>query len=377
MPAIDQQSAPMSFHAALDVIDRCLAVAASTAKPDGRRDRLWNDHTDWLDVISLANQHLVAPALWTTFDRLALCPQLPDDVRGYLSLLHARNADRNRRIRQQCQEIGTILQAAGIQAVLLKGAAWLFDGSAAPASDRMMRDIDLLVAAEKFDLAVSALLASGYKEACESLVEGGHFHHAPLLPREGEASVEIHRDLTHRPNLLPASEVVESATEVATGLLLPVGYHRIVHNVIHAQIENGDFVGGVVNLRDTLDLARLMFRYDRQVDWIDKVAEVRARGFFVHLSGAVQVSHRVLNTPLPPSLSNLRSRLHAFRCVHQRRWPSIGDRAEKLGVLSRALAWERDAYALNLKPGSLRSHLLVNKRRAKRALDAFKRMRGG
>jgi hypothetical protein len=32
-----------------------------------------------------------------TFDRLRLCPQLPDDVRGYLSLLHMRNANRDKR----------------------------------------------------------------------------------------------------------------------------------------------------------------------------------------------------------------------------------------------------------------------------------------
>ena len=279
-------------------------------------------------------------------------------------LIHTRNADRNERIRKQCVEIGRILSEAGVQAVLLKGAAWLFDGSLAAAADRMMRDIDLLVVSEIVEGAVRALVGSGYKDSGESL---SAFHYAPLLPIAGEAIVEIHRDLSHRVDLLPASEVIVSAHEVAPGLLLPSANHRIVHNVIHAQIENGDFVGGTVSLRDTLDLARLVNSYRTEVDWIHLAKEARRRGFFRHLSGAVRVSHRVLQSYLPTPLADFRSNLHASRCIYQRRWLPISKAAEKLGFVSRALAWDRDAYELKVSKGSLRSHLLVNKRRVQRA----------
>ena len=292
-------------------------------------------------------------------------------------MLHQRNARRNERIRDQCIAIGAILAEAGVRAALLKGAAWLFDGSLEPASDRMMRDIDLLVAPEKVEVAVRALIASGYEDTGKSLVEVGHFHYAPLLPRDGAASVEIHRDLAHRVNLLPASEVIASAREVAPGLLLPSAHHRILHNVIYAQIENGDFVGGVVNLRDTLDLARLLSNYGAEASWTLMADEACERGFFRYLTGAVHVSHRILGSPLPPPLANFSAELHAWRCVHQRRWPPISKAAQKLGILSRALAWDRDAYVLNVKPGLLRSHLLVNKRRAQRAMDALGRIRAG
>jgi Uncharacterised nucleotidyltransferase len=357
----------MRFRAALAIIDRCLAVAASTAKLAICRQTIWDDRTDWLAVFSLANQHLVTPALWTAFSRYELCQQLPEDVGGYLLLLHTRNAERNKRIREQCIQIGRTLSAAGLRAVLLKGASWLFDGNLEAASDRMMRDIDLLVTSDNVEAAVRALVASGYKDSGESLVEVGHYHYAPLLPSEGEASVEIHRDLARRIDLLPASEVITSACEVAPGLLLPNIHHRIAHNVIHAQILNGDFVGGIVNLRDTLDLARLLVNSGAEADWVCLADEARARGFFRYLSGAVQVSHRVLNSPLPPPLADYRGKLHAWRCIHQRGWPSISKVAEKFGILSRALAWDRDAYALNITSRSLRSHLLVNKRRVRRA----------
>jgi hypothetical protein len=357
----------MRFRATLDIIDRCLTVAASTVELDVCRQALWDDRTDWLAVISLANQHLVTPALWTAFTRYDLCQQLPDDVRGYLSLLHMRNADRNDRIRKQCIEIGRILSEVGIKAVLLKGVAWLFDDSLEAASDRMMRDIDLLVASEKVEVAARVLVGAGYKDSGESLVEANHYHYAPLLPPAGDISVEIHRDLACRVDLLPASEVIVSACEVAQGLLLPSPDHRIVHNVIHAQIENGDFVGGTVSLRDTLDLGRLVNRYGTEVDWIDLAKEAHRRGFFHYLSGAVHVSHRVLQSQLPLPLVNFSSSFHASRCIHQRRWLPINKAAEKLGRLSRALAWDRDAYVLRVPKASLRSHFLVNKRRIQRA----------
>jgi GR25 family glycosyltransferase involved in LPS biosynthesis len=60
--------------------------------------------------------------------------------------------------------------------------------------------------------------------------------------------------------------------------------------------------------------------------------------------------------------------------VQQRRWPRISKLPETLGLLARALAWQRDAYALGLKTRlSLRSQILVNRRRGKRALAALHR----
>ena len=44
--------------------------------------------------------------------------------------------------------------------------------------------------------------------------------------------------------------------------------------------------------------------------------------------------------------------------------------AETYGLMSRALAWERDAYPLGLADNrSLKAHVLINKRRIQRAKD--------
>ena len=367
----------MSWAGEQAVIDRALSVA-----PDGDGlswpDGLARAKLDWVAVMAQANRHLVAPALRRG---LACAPPafaVPDDVRAYLDLMHAENAARNARIRRQCLELGRTLAAAGLRAALLKGAAWLFDGSTDAAQDRMMRDVDLLVPAGQVRAVVDCLVEAGYHDTGNSYVELNHFHHAPLLPREGVVSIELHRDLAHRSALLPGAAVLAEAQEVAPGLLLPSPSSRIVHNVVHAQIENGDWAGGVANLRDTLDLARLVARHDATLDLARLAAEARERGYLNALSGAVHCAHHILNSPLPSVFAgHLPGRLHAWRCMRQRRSRAFGVAGEAFGRLVRALAWERDAYGLQIeRRNSLKAQFLVNRQRARRLRAAVGRRVG-
>jgi hypothetical protein len=136
----------MSRGLTLEAVDRCLSVSDSSDNVALTRQLICDSRLDWIEVVSWANKHLVAPALWTKLSQPAFCELLPQDVRNYLAFLHARNAARNERIRLQCLEIGSNLARAGLRVTLLKGVAWLFDGNSLAASDRMMRDIDLAVA---------------------------------------------------------------------------------------------------------------------------------------------------------------------------------------------------------------------------------------
>jgi hypothetical protein len=364
----------ISRSLALTAVDRCLSVSDSSEAVELTRQVICEPNLDWLDVVSLANKHLVATALWTSLSRPSFCEFVPQDVRNYLAFLHARNAARNARIRLQCLDIGLTLARAGLRAALLKGAAWLFDGDPRAASDRMMFDIDLVVAPQEFQPAVRTLAASGYREASGIHIEVNHIHHPPMVCDGAEACVEIHRDLANRIEFLSSPEVIASAREVAPGLLLPDPRHRIVHNVIHAQIMNGDFAGGVLNLRDGLDLARLIASSGPEFDWTALALEGRNRGYFRYLSGAIHATHRILRSPVPPPFADhLWGQLHAWRCVQQREWPRISKVLQTVGLLSRALAWQRDAYALGLTTRrSLRAQILVNTRRAQRVITALR-----
>jgi hypothetical protein len=365
----------MTSEVTASALERFLSVATTELHLDLCLETVCDACADWAAIIAEANRHLVAPALWSTLRQPQLCARLPADVRQYLSFVYLQNGRRNSRIRKQCIEIGSILSRTKLSAVLLNGATWLFDAEAPPKADRMMLGIDLLVAASDIEPAVNALTTAGYCKARSDSVEAGHFHEPPLMPPEGEACVRIHRDLSHCIDLLPAGVVIDAASLVAPGLLLPALQQRILHNVIHSQIENGDRAGGVLNLRDTLDLVRLLARCGPEFDWTALISGARKRGFFRILSGAIHCAHRAFQSPVPnPFADELAGRIHAWRCMRQRQLGRLGATLEKLGVLSRAVAWERDAYALKI-PGtdrwSVKAQILVNKSRIRRAKAAW------
>ena len=350
-------------------IETCLRRRAGSSSA---RDDLSDDAVDWIETARLANEQMVVPALQTACATSGLCTRLPPDVARYLAFVHRENALVNERIRRQCLAIGVVLAQAKIEAVLLKGAAWLFvDGPSR--ADRMLRDIDLLVEPTLLCRASQALIDAGYYTSTTIVAEANHIHALPLVEDSEPASVELHVEIATRPALLPSAEIIAASKPVAIGLRLPSIRHRLVHNVIHAQMTNGDYVGGVVSLRDLLDLKRLMEDTSASLDWASIVEEAARRGYLRQLSGAVHKASHYTGASMPSVLANERyGRRHLKRCQIQRISPKLDRQLQKFGVLHRALLWERDSYALGLgEDRSLPAWRKVNARRLSRIRRAI------
>ncbi len=335
---------------------------------------LLDDTVDWVATIRAASGDFAVAALATLLEEAGLLGRAPADVQRFLRYAVSQNTEANRRIREQCVEIGDALSRVGLHCVLLKGAAWLFEEGPAT-QDRMLRDIDLLVPGPAYEAARTALLALNYKPSSTIMHETGHVHEVPLEHPDRLVSVELHVELTTRTRYLSADEVLAQAQPVAPGLTVPSPLHRVVHNVVHGQIINGDFVGGALSLRDSLDLGRLIRNIVRTTDWFDLAGEARRRGYFRPLSGALHKAAYVSGAVLPePFRSDPGGRRHLRRCLLQRRWPTFDVGIRSLGLIYRATAWERHAYALQLGGDrSLRAHFLVNRRRLQRIRAALNR----
>jgi hypothetical protein len=329
---------------------------------------------DWMATMKRANEDFVGPALSQAFLDLGVADELPVDVRHYLHMLHAENSRCNQEIRRQCDEIGGALAAIGTQGILLKGAAWLYESGPA-AADRMMRDIDLLVDPRRSDTIRIAMRKRGYRDVENFVRELGHIHEVPMAQPQGLVSVEVHHELMTRIRLLPADEVRSHARPVAEGLAIPSPTHRLAHAVIHAEIVNGDYFSATVSLRDSLDISRLLVAFGDEIDWQTLVRTSRARGFFPVLSGALHKAALFTGAPLPDAFSDdIRGRWHAARCFFQRLCPVLENGMRRIGVVRRALAWQRDSYALGLgDQRNFYAHMQVNKRRYDRIKSAIAR----
>src|SRR5688572_28411653 len=337
-----------------------------------RLSALGDADVDWVATMRRANNEFVGPALWSALTALGLEDRLPPDARDYLALLHSENAHCNRLMREQCEAIGAALAAIETTAVLLKGAAFLFEDG--PASDdRMLRDIDILIDNRRQDSVRIALRAIGYRDAENMGADPGHVHVRPMVHPEALGIIEVHREISTRPHLLSAADMLAEARIVAPGLAVPSTHHRIAHNAIHSEVINGGSVGHAVSLRDGLDLARLTSGLLDPADRERLASTARTRGYYRQLSAALHKAARFAGAELGAPFANDRGgRRHAAWCVFQRRLPVLDAGMRKLGVLHRALAWERDAYALGLgNDRSLYAHVEVNKRRWQRTWAAL------
>jgi len=360
------EASPVSGSHAVSIalLGACLSLVLDPSQRDAVRAQVDAPSFDGLAFMALANAQKVGPALLPALRRHCLAETLSADLASYLALLLEANGARNHRLAAQCRDIGHVLAAAGLEGTLLKGACWLFAGGA-ESEDRLIVDIDLLLPRAAVPDAVDALVTAGYRDTSDRFEEPDHFHHAPLLPPPAAggslAAVELHRDLGWQRHLLPAEDVLRAARPVAPGLLLPRPEHRLLHNVLHAQHQDAAWAGGVIGLRDLLDVARLLaagLDADMLALWM---RQHRKRHL---LTGTLDLAQRLLAAPVPPSLRpSWRARLHTARCLAQARSHRAAWAGERVAVLARGLMWERDAYGVADGAGFLARRRHVMRRR--------------
>jgi hypothetical protein len=194
------------------------------------------DRSDWADRIEDAD----APA-----ERTALLPLLYRTLKRHRAALterettllreaHLRRAAASHVYLGVCDEVVSVLAAAKLTPVLLKGAALgrtvYPDAVLRPASD-----IDLLLRESELTASADALLAAGWRWK-EPPIDFGRHHLSPLQHRSGLA-VELHRRLFSAYYDLPAAELFERSRVVTLGrvssrVLSPED--ALIHVCVHA-----------------------------------------------------------------------------------------------------------------------------------------------
>lgn len=222
---------------------------------------------------------------------------MPKPFRAVLATHHQENLRRNAVIRQGLLELGEAAAAIGMQFVVLKGAAWLLEDSGGLASWRWLIDVDLLVDPRMFDAVPTFMERRGYEPIGSPDRFRWHFHHPPYLRSGFPASIEIHRHLGWRHDVLPAECMFAHARPVAPGFLMPEPWLRTFHAMVHWQIQDRGLSRGTTPLKDILEIARFMQRH--QVDWTKLVAQARAADALDTCEASLALTSRLLAAPIP------------------------------------------------------------------------------
>ncbi len=230
----------------------------------------------WPDFLAAATAEALLPALHSRFTELNLLDSLPMEVAEFLLAVESGNRERNAAVLEELGHAVALLNQAGIEPVLLKGAAYLTAGVYPDPATRYLCDIDLLLPESQLPDAISALAANGYRAETGSdpFVEFRH-HHAPLS-RPGRAPIELHYavSLGKSARILPAGEIAARSrpTQLAGGstglhVRIPSPEHLTTHLILHSQMHHSYDQRIWPPLRAMADLAALDAHFGPEIDW--------------------------------------------------------------------------------------------------------------
>ncbi|MCA9488533.1 MAG: nucleotidyltransferase family protein [Myxococcales bacterium] len=243
-----------------------LLFAALRADPEVAR---W-DRERWRGACEMALRTFSAPLLHAVLGRAGLLDQAPDEVVVRLARSRTWSAARWELLAEQSRALGEGMDAAGVRAVVIKGAhtGWLYaDGGA-----RGTADIDLLVAPGAVDAASRALIALGY-EATAWEAHEDHRHLPPFL-RAGGLPVELHRTLARRDEPATFVEGVDERLEPhprAPGLLVmertDALLYTIKHLAAHHRFETTNGIAGLADIGVLLEDIEPTVLLGRASEW--------------------------------------------------------------------------------------------------------------
>jgi hypothetical protein len=261
-----------------DVVARVLAARLrGRAAPDELRALVCAPSLPWERVLDLASAQYVLPAFAAALRDLGLIGLLDADLRAFLLAVHAANAERNDELREELVAAVGILNQAGIQPVLLKGAIRLVDRLYPDRGWRVLRDLDLMVPHAQLPDAAVALERLGYAKLGLGADELGS-------PRR-LAQIDLHRELfsTSEPaGFLPAAEIFDGLRPVTLGdgsVRVPALEHQLAHLIGHCQIRHLGHAFGHITLRNRLEAAALLRWAGQSVDLPAVAARFAAAGY--------------------------------------------------------------------------------------------------
>lgn len=341
-----------------DVVARVLAGRLQACAPSEELGAMVRSPgIAWQRVLGQASAQLVLPAFAAALRDLELIGSLDEDLGAFLLAVHAANVERNDELRAELGAAVEVLNRAGIEPVLLKGAIRLVDQLYPDHGWRMMRDLDLLVPKPELAEATRALEQAGYVKLDLGGIE---------LGRPGElAQIDLHPEpfsTRGQAGFLPAAEIFGGSRPAAVGngsARLPAIEHQLAHLIGHCQIKHLGHALGRITLRNRLEAAALFRWAGESIDLQAVSARFVAAGYR-HVLSTFLLSLNdggLCAVPVPGPIDPL--------IALQRRRVALQARSATFGYIGSRAGWWASA---------LRSQIVERDGGERRAIKNLKRM---
>jgi hypothetical protein len=220
---------------------------------------------DWDGIVITGSKHLVLPAIYCRLKSRQLTHLLPDELNTYLKEITLLNSTRNKSILEQIHHISELFKTHNIDHVFLKGSALIAAGFYNDFAERMLGDIDILVAEHQLDLAFSILKKDSYYPIKQTLGHDFFEHkHLPRLKTDKYiCAVELHRKLfvNYKDKALTNSNILLLKQE-NNGIYIPALQHLTKHNILNYQVNDKGRLYNSISFRSAYDCITLMRYYN-------------------------------------------------------------------------------------------------------------------
>lgn len=318
---------------------------------DTLRSILQTSEVNWDAMVTTASQHLMLPALYCQLKAKDLLPYIPTDLDLYLEELTAINRNRNEVLLTEARAISELFHKASINHVFIKGIALIASTVFQDIGERMIGDIDILVAPDQVHEAFNILDGNGYTQTVPFNYTPNNYRHlSRQINPDKMGAVELHQEiLVHRyRSLLTPNAVLEKKHKLKV-IFVPAFEDAIRIAIFTTQINDKAHRYGYLKLKSVYDCLALRLQYHQEM--LQNLSLQNHAQSFLELSS-------LYFPELKPSQSNRYSKgiraYYSFRQTH----PKLGNLCQKTLSLADAI-FERIKLVLGNK--SYRTHVFKNK----------------
>ncbi|MFN3231291.1 MAG: nucleotidyltransferase family protein [Alphaproteobacteria bacterium] len=269
-------------------------------------------------VIDLADQEMLAPALWLALQHKGLADRLSDETRQALRRRYQMNALLNERIREEADHVAELCRSIGVTPAALKGGAFLYEADPASIGARAMRDLDFLVPPDALEAVARAMMERGYRiKPGED--EDWNYTYPGLERPGGLVAIELHQYVGQQRCLLvpqmvwPDVRMLEGSNG-RVACLSPA--HRVWHNIFHSQVQDRGHLFGLVWLRQLHDLVEIVGRHGHEIDWQQLLELFDTQGLAHVFKARLYQAHVLLGLEWPLAQPpGFREKFHHRHCL--------------------------------------------------------------
>ena len=248
------------------------------------RLQLHPTETNWEALVKVASRFLVLTTLYCKLKQKKLLDLLPEDLDSYLNELTDINRNRNVTLLEEIKDISTVLDAHNINHVFLKGCALLAGGFYKDLGERMIGDMDILVASDQIEKAFEIVTSQGYSKSITFNYNTKNFRHLDRQVHEDKfAAIELHKSVLNDrcAHLINTNSILSTKT-IVNGVAIPNQDYLIRSIILAYQINSYGSYYNTVHLKYVYDC--LVLNLDSNKTLLKKLSEERYTGKFLVLA---------------------------------------------------------------------------------------------